>query len=337
VRILIVALAQILACRSTQTSGTTVIAGPSAPPPTTPPPTTPPTTQPPTAPPPAASPLSEGDHTVTVDGHLLAYHVHGRGPICIAHPGGPGLDWSYLRMPEVEVGVTVVYLEPVGTGNSARLATAAEYTKARYVDDLEGVRAAIGLDKLCLVGHSYGGFVAQRYALAHADRLSALVLYDTAARTDAAFVQAVVARAHEFFGTRPWFADAFAAMAAEDSATTDDAITALWPRELPLYFADFDTHAVAYRARFSATVTAAPLHAHDRPFDTRAELPHLHVPTLVVVGRRDFVCSPPFADELHAAIAGSEMVVLEHSGHMGHIEEPQAFAAAVIGFVTAHH
>ena len=104
------------------------------------------------------------------------------------------------------------------------------------------------------------------------------------------------------------------------------------------YFADFDAHADVYRARFAGVhVTAAPVHSDDPvPFDTRAELRQLRIPTLVIVGKSDFICSPPFAEELHGAIAGSELVVLEHSGHMGHIEEPAAFSSAVIRFVAAH-
>jgi proline iminopeptidase len=241
-------------------------------------------------------------------------------------------------MPEVEAGVTVVYLEPIGSGASARLASPSEYTLARYADELEGFRQAIGLEKTCLIGHSHGGFVAQKYALAHADRLSALVLYDTSPRTDSEFGKAMGAYANEFFGTRPWFSDAVAALDAEESTKTDDDMTAVVRRELPLYFADFDDHVDVYQARFRGLrATVAPSHSNDpAPFDTRAELSKLHVPTLVIVGRRDFVCSVPFAEELHQAISGSEMIVMEHSGHMGHIEEPAAFSSALVRFVSSH-
>src|SRR6266581_8476411 len=81
----------------------------------------------PTAGEPRATPLlAEGDHTVNAGGLALAYHVHGRGPYCIVHPGGPGLDWSYDRMPPLEARLTLIYLEPVGSGASAKLASAAE-------------------------------------------------------------------------------------------------------------------------------------------------------------------------------------------------------------------
>jgi len=293
--------------------------------------------------PPAAAPatpslITEGDHHLTVNGQNLAYHVHGHGPTCIVHPGGPGFQWSYARMPELEASLTLIYLEAIGSGASARLASPSEYTLTRYADELEGFRRAVGLDKACLLGHSHGGFVALRYALAHQDHLRALVLYDTSARVDAEFAGAIGDHAQEFFGKEPWFVDAVKAFAAEDSVETDDEMTALIPRELPLYFADWSHHADEYRARFAGLrVTAAPLHNHDpHPFDTRPELPKLYVPTLIVVGRRDCVTSVPFAEEIHRGVPGSELVVLEHSGHMGHIEEPAAFAAAVSRFVASH-
>ncbi|MCO1577534.1 hypothetical protein M8C13_17385 [Crossiella sp. SN42] len=41
--------------------------------------------------------------------------------VCLVHSGGPGIHWEYLRMPEPERHLTMVYLEPVGTGQSGRL------------------------------------------------------------------------------------------------------------------------------------------------------------------------------------------------------------------------
>lgn len=76
--------------------------------------------QPPALPYPAedpASPLSPGTHTIVVQhgpSHVeQRYHVAGAGPVCIAHSGGPGIGWEYLRMPMLERSLTMVYIEPV--------------------------------------------------------------------------------------------------------------------------------------------------------------------------------------------------------------------------------
>ncbi|MEQ4715858.1 alpha/beta hydrolase [Nonomuraea sp. B19D2] len=57
------------------------------------------------------TPLSPGTHTVSVGGVAQRHHVAGAGPVCLAHPGGPGLSWEYLRMP---AGAELVLLEKSG-------------------------------------------------------------------------------------------------------------------------------------------------------------------------------------------------------------------------------
>ena len=119
----------------------------------------------PTPPPPSSlSPLADGDHVVDVGGTKLAYHVHGTGPLCLVHPGGPGISWQYLRMPLVEAELRLVYLEPVGTGKSSSLHDPKAYTLARYAELLEGFRATLGIEKPCVLGHSYGGFITLHWA-----------------------------------------------------------------------------------------------------------------------------------------------------------------------------
>ena len=124
---------------------------------------------------PPTAPLAEGDHTMTVDGVRLAYHVHGSGPVCLVHPGGPGFAWSYLRMPEVERMLTLVYLEPAGTGQSSPLTRPTDYSFARYAELLDGALAALGLPKACVLGHSHGGRVAVFWAAAYPAHVGALI------------------------------------------------------------------------------------------------------------------------------------------------------------------
>src|SRR3954470_9826385 len=113
--------------------------------------------------------LEHGMYSLTIDAVRQVYHVAGRGPVCLVHPGGPGIGWEYLRMPALEQHLTMVYLEPVGTGASGRLADPRDYRLDTYAGFVHGVVEHLGLPKVFLLGHSHGGFVAQRYALDHAD------------------------------------------------------------------------------------------------------------------------------------------------------------------------
>ena len=80
---------------------------------------------------------------------------------------------------------------------------------------------------------------------------------------------------------------------------------------------------------------AGPTRAKGPGFDVVDDLKRIQVPTLVVTGRRDLSMSVNTATRLHEGIAGSSIIVLEHSGHMGHLDEPTAFARAIAGFVPS--
>src|SRR4051794_26936265 len=122
-----------------------------------------------------------GTHTVELDGLLQRYHVHGSGPVCVALPGGPGVDWAYLRMPALEEHLTMVYVEPIGTGGSGRLASHPHgYTRDRYARALLALLDHLGLATPHLLGHSHGGVVAPYFALHHPRPGAPAGLYGTA-------------------------------------------------------------------------------------------------------------------------------------------------------------
>lgn len=283
--------------------------------------------------------LSEGTHVVELRDGPRVVHVHGKPradrPTAIVIAGGPGLAWDYLELPaSIREHVVLVHLELVGTGASARLPDPADYTRARDLADVEAVRTHFGLERVVLVGHSYGGFLALEYALAHPDRIAGLVLYDTAASSGEDLWADIDANL-QTRATAPWFAEASTAFRGFPRSHDDATITALFRRAAPLYLHDYD----ADRSRWDAwladlRVSYARSHgAVAEPFDVRARLAELRMPTLVIVGASDFVCSPVMARELAAGIAGAELVVLDRSGHFGHVEQPDAFAAAVIRFL----
>lgn len=290
--------------------------------------------------------LRPGAHKVTIAGAEIAYHVAGAGPVIMVHPGGPGIEWTFVRMPRLEKFATVVYIEPIGTGASGRLADPRGFTMERYVGDVEGLRAHLGLEKFVLLGHSHGGFVAQSYALAHQSHLRGLILYDTSPTTGPEWQKDVESNL-QWFKDESWFAQAADALAHETSATTDEEITAIFRREMPLYFAEWTARAKEFepvRARVrlsvapgkattdssaSSQVGVAPL------LEVRDRLPTITVPTLVIVGKKDFVTSEKFGRMIHDGIRGSRFLLLEHSGHMGHIEEPGPFSEGIRSFMKS--
>ena len=95
--------------------------------------------------------------------------------------GGPGLSHAYLEVMDSYLpaeGVEYYHYDQLETGDSDRPNDPDLWTLARYVDEVDQVRRAIGGDKsnFCLLGHSWGGMLAMEYALAHQDQMKCLVI-----------------------------------------------------------------------------------------------------------------------------------------------------------------
>ncbi|WP_051179422.1 alpha/beta fold hydrolase [Nocardia concava] len=285
--------------------------------------------------------LTPGVHSFDSDGILQRYHVFGRGPVCLAHPGGPGIHWEYLRMPELEEHLTMVYIEALGTGESGRLPTHPNgYSRERYSLAVQRIIEHLGVPEAYLLGHSHGAFVAAYHALHRPERLAGVILYEGAPVTGPEHGAEAGRRFQEFAAAhadRPELAEVLAAAAAMQDITSDEQTVAVARGILPAYFADYwsdEPRWAAFRAGVQATYISG-LNADLTPdlIDDRASLPNSTIPTLIIVGRHDVICGPRWAEELHTLIPDSRLVILENSGHMGHLEEPKRFTSAVLDFV----
>jgi proline iminopeptidase len=233
-------------------------------------------------------------------------------------------------------------MEPAGTGGSGRLASHPHgYTRSLYSRHLAALIDHLQVPRVHLLGHSHGGFVAQYHALHRPDQLAGIVLYESAPVTgpehgaEAARAVAEFAARHAGHPGLPGVMEAFAAIPA---IASDEAMVAAARGVLPAYIAAYWSDAERW-APFLASLKATYISGLDEHgkldiIDDRAALTGLGTPTLVVVGRFDLVCGVRWAEELHRLIPGSRLLVLEHSGHFGHLEEPERFAEEIAAFVT---
>ncbi|MFJ4468956.1 alpha/beta fold hydrolase [Streptomyces sp. NPDC089424] len=289
------------------------------------------------------APLAAGAHTVDIGGIAQRYHVHGTGPVCVAHSGGPGIFWEYLRIPALERHLTMVYPEPIGTGASGRLSSHPHgYTRPRYSEFLDALIAHLGVPEVYLLGHSHGGFVVQHHALHRPERVAGVILYDSAPVTGPEHVAEAVRMVRAFaerHADHPELPEILQAFQDIPTISDDARMTAVIKTLFPLYFADYwgqEQHLAPLRASLQGShISGLDEDLAPDVVDDRAELGSLTVPALVVVGRHDFICGVRWAEELHRLIPDARLLVLENSGHFGHIEEPEAFARAVTGFVAS--
>lgn len=274
---------------------------------------------------------SERTHTVRADGASLVCHVRGRGPLCVVHPGGPGMHWAYLRMPLVERDLTMVYLEPAGTGGSSHRPGGEPYDLAAHARNLEAVVRELADGPVFVLGHGHGGFVAQQFAARRWDRIAGLILYATASVINEA-TRAAARRNLRVYATRnlpPAAAEAM--IAAYDRPASRDAgeETSRLQEILPAYFADYRRRHAEFE-HLHAGWQSWPRSEEDA--DLRGTLPLINAPTMIATGAHDFVSGPDQADTLSAGIPDARRVTFTESGHFAHLEEAERFAHLILEF-----
>jgi len=118
---------------------------------------------------------------VDANGVMIYFKSIGRGsPLVIVH-GGPGASHDYF-LPNFYLLARhnrLVFIDERGSGRSPQLEDPKQYTVENMVEDVESVRQALGLGKISLLGHSFGGVLAEAYALKYQRNLSHLILAST--------------------------------------------------------------------------------------------------------------------------------------------------------------
>lgn len=282
--------------------------------------------------------LSPGEYDVVLNGVRIHYTVRGTGPALLAHSGGPGMDargWDNFA--KIDDFVTVVAIHPRGSGLSD-MAQNDAYLMPDYAADLEALRKHLGLDKPIVMGWSHGGMVVQQFAITYPDSLSKLILFDTSAYFGE-FLGDIEAAVNEF-KDQPWYPESFAALKKEWAGEyrNDDDMVQLWAHEMKFYFRKFDARAEAYHQRTKdLPIRIAPLKTfNDREaptMDLRQQLKGVRVPTLVIVGRHDFITNVAMAEEMVKHLPNARLEIFEDSGHFALMEEPEKFYRVVKQFI----
>lgn len=267
----------------------------------------------------------------------LAYHLVGEGEPLICLPGGPMRASAYLGdLGGLAARRQLVLPDLRGTGDSGVPEDPSTYRCDRLVDDVEALRAHLGLDRIDVLAHSAGADLALLYAARHPDRLRTLTLVTPSTRAVGIEVSDRDLReAAELRRDEPWYPEA---RAAQEALLAGGPFAELWPAVRPLTYGRWDERARAH-AEASAGQTNAEARGHyagDGAFDpaaTVAALRELAVPVLVLAGEYDGHPSPDRATELAALFPGAEFAVQRGAGHFPWLDHPGAFARAVAAFL----
>jgi 3-oxoadipate enol-lactonase len=191
----------------------------------------------------------------------------------------------------------------------------------QFSDDVEATISNAGLDRPVLVGHSLGGMIAQTMARRKPKGYQALVLVGTSpsfGRPDGDFQKKFVADRLAPLQSGKTMPELAAGMINEIIGLNAD------PKGRDLAIASM---AAVPAATYKACVEAIVM------FEERANLAHIQVPTMLLVGMRDTNAPPAMMQRMAEKIPGARFTALEGLGHLPNLEDPAAFDNAVLGFL----
>jgi len=288
---------------------------------------------------------------VDADGVMIYYVTFGRGePLVVVH-GGPGASHDYFLPYLLPLARRnrVVFIDERGSGRSQKLDDPSGYTVESMVEDLEIVRQALGLNKINLLGHSYGGVLAQAYALKYQGNLSHLILASTFSSTRAmnevfrkqkekmpAELRGHIDRLESagLYGQGP---------AYRRERYSDEYMIAAWGEGYFPYL--YQNHPDPNYDPVINGIMSWDLYremwgehgefvidGNLKSAEYTDRLPAIKVPTLLIAGDHD-ECDPSLSQVMHEKIAGSKLVILPKSGHMTFVDQPKLFVQRVDEFL----
>ena len=254
-------------------------------------------------------------------------------PVLFLLHGGPGGDHSSFKTQVAELRdvAQLVYIDHRGSGRSAPV-DPATCTLENNIDDIEALRELLGLERISILGSSYGGMVAMGYAIRYPQRLANLVLNVTAASfrfmDDAKQILEERGNDEQKRVCR-WLWDA--------TFESEEQLYEYYKAMGPMYSTTFDLD------KFEESWSRGIRNFHQlnqgfggflQTFDFTEQLHTIECPTLVIAGAHDWICPPNHSRLIAQRIPRAHLKVFANSAHATAADEPEAFLAAVRGFLT---
>ncbi len=287
---------------------------------------------------------------VDADGVMIWYEEFGKGePLMIVH-GGPGASHDYFLPYLIPLARTnrLIFIDERGSGKSEQLEDVKKYTVENMVEDIEAVRKALGLGKINLLGHSFGGVLAQAYALKYQENLSHLILCSTFPSTSD--MNKVFDKIKENMPAE--LRDRINKMEAEglyghglpyeQNRYTAEYMKAAWGegyfpylyqrRPDPAYDPESEGFAWDLYREMWGSNGEYVIDGNLKSVEYVDQLNTIKVPTLINCGDHD-ECAPSLSEEMHAKIPGSKLVIFPQSGHMTFVDQPDMFIKTINDFL----
>jgi len=257
----------------------------------------------------------------------LYYEIMGSGePVVILH-GGPGLDHTYL-LPQFEAlskHYKLILYDQRSSGKSTGVVDSIHITPQQFVEDLEAVRKYFNLDKMNLIGHSWGGFLAMEYAIKYPERIKTLILVSSLGANSDCIAPFMKNREE-----RTTHADSVAlanVLSSDAFAKREPKVVAEFTRiSFAVYFYDRSREdSLTLNFNQETANNFLPIYGlmskYFGHYDVYAQLTVIHSPVLILHGDYDPIPSK-FSEQLTKYLQNSKFVLLKNCGHFPFVETP---------------
>ena len=294
--------------------------------------------------------LTDGKY-YTVKGAKLWVVTVGKGEPLILIAGGPGGAHPGLRRFDslAKSNIQLIYFDGFGRGKSDTAKDVKEYSLERDIEDIEGLRKAMQLDKISLLGHSYGGVVAQGYAVKYGQNVSHLIIANS-------FHSFIMWQEnddnsnHEIKTNYPEVWEELIQLREKGAVSSDDKHQEVYGR-VPYGFlyaynpARFEPGAGPPRQPYPNSFNSKLYYqmvgkdgdfivGNDiGNFDYRKQLKDLKMPILIIGGRYDRVAVPWMMVKYKDYCPQAQFVMFEKSGHNPQVEEPEKEFSLIVEFM----
>jgi proline iminopeptidase len=266
----------------------------------------------------------------------LYVDVVGQGPPLVLMHGGPSADlWTMGAFRQFADQYTLVFYDHRCNGRSTGTPVST-MTWENLTADADALREFLGFESWSVLGHSFGGHVALEYALRYPERVSRLILLDTAADSRWARDNAPQALAERGCNAvkvelvRKWFHGDFKRSEYFPTFFRISGLYMYGPGWRPLA-RELVSGGWRTKMRPEALIFAGR-HLMEG-WSVTGRLGEIHAPTLIMAGREDFVFPPESQWEMAAGIRGSRLVLVDAAGHSPQDEQPSVVMSALQAFL----
>ncbi len=268
--------------------------------------------------------------TVEINGVRLHVEAEGSGPTALVLHGGLGIDHQpYRSLGPLAGRLRLVYYDHRGNGRSD-VGDRAAMTMQQWADDAAALaRIMGGGDPVVLIGHSFGGFIAQEAAIRYRDVVRGMVLLDT--------TPGQLGDGEQPSPDGPLMPARVAAL-LERLPDNDDEFADMMAQLAPAYLHRLDGE-VLRRQMGDVVFRVDAMH---RGFEELARwssvdrLAGIACPVLCIVGRHDVFTSWPQSQRIASRLSDSELTIFEHSGHFPWLEEPDLVFGTINDWLDRH-